>query len=138
MFTKRMPERLTFKLVRPPVMPDLSDADLRALIRRRVVEREEALILERRKTGRTVLGVKRILAQNLEDSPRSREKHFETRPRVSTRSVWHRVALIRRNQEWLAEYREALARYVAGVRDVLFPYGTYLMKERFGVACAAA
>lgn len=138
MFTKRMPERLTFKLVRPPVMPNLSDEDLRALIRRRVVEREEALILERHKTGRTVLGVRRILAQNIEDAPRTREKHFGTRPRVSTRSVWHRLAVIRRNKEWLAAYREALARFVAGVRDVLFPYGTYLMKERFGVACAAA
>ena len=138
LFSRRMPQELKFKLVRPPVHLDLDDVQLRALIRRRVAEREEQLILERRRDGRTVLGVKRILAQDIEDTPASREKRWGTRPRVSSRSVWHRVALIRRNQGWLAEYREALARFVAGVRDVLFPYGTYLMKERYAVACATA
>jgi REP element-mobilizing transposase RayT len=138
LFSRRMPKELRFKLVRPAVYLDLDDVQLRALIRRRVVEREEQLILERRRAGRTVLGVKRILAQNIEDMPASREKRWGIRPRVSSRSVWHRVALIRRNQGWLAEYREALARFVAGVRDVLFPYGTYLMKERYAVACATA
>ena len=138
MFSRRMPKQLSFKLVRPRVHLDLSDADLRALIRRKVVEREEQLIIERRRDGRKVLGVKRILAQSIDDAPTSREERFAVRPRVSSRSVWHRVAVIRRNKGWLAQYREALAQFVAGVKDVLFPYGTYLMKERFAVACAAA
>jgi len=138
MFSRRMPKQLSFKLVRPPVHLDLSDADLRALIRRKVVEREEQLIIERRRDGRKVLGVKRILAQSIDDAPTSREERFAVRPRVSSRSVWQRLAVIRRNKTWLAAYREALGRFVAGVRDVVFPYGTYLMKERFAVACAAA
>jgi len=138
LFSRYMPKRVTFKLVRPPVHPELDDEALRALIRRRVVEREEELIVARRRAGRTVLGVKRILAQSIDDTPASQEKRWGTRPRVSSRSVWHRVAVIRRNKGWLAQYREALAQFVAGVKDVLFPYGTYLMKERFAVACAAA
>jgi len=138
MFSRRMPKQLSFKLVRPRVHLDLSDADLRALIRRKVVEREEQLIIERRRDGRKVLGVKRILAQSIDDAPTSREERFAVRPRVSSRSVWQRLAVIRRNKTWLAAYREALGRFVAGVRDVVFPYGTYLMKERFAVACAAA
>ena len=135
-FGEDMPATLELRLVRPPIMPELSDQELRAEIRRRTVAREQALMGERKKAGRTVMGVDKVLRQSIDDRPRTADERFGTRPRVSTRSWWARVACLQRNADWLRRYREALSSYVQGVRDVVFPFGTYLMKVRFAVCCS--
>jgi hypothetical protein len=59
-----MPERVEFELVRPPIRPDLGDDELRALIRQRVEAAELELVRERAETGRSVLGMQRVLRQS--------------------------------------------------------------------------
>jgi hypothetical protein len=41
-----------------------------------------------------------------------------------------------RNREFVAQYREARKEWLAGVGDVVFPFGTYLMRVLHGVRCA--
>jgi REP element-mobilizing transposase RayT len=135
-FGEDMPATLELEIVRPPVMPELSDQQLRAEIRRRTIEREQKLMVERKAAGRTVMGVEAVLRQSIDDRPRTRDERFGTRPTVSTRSVWAREACLQRNADWLCRYRDALTRYVQGIRDALFPFGTYLMKVRFSVCCS--
>ena len=38
---------------------------------------------------------------------------------------------------FLREYAEALKKFAAGIRDVIFPAGTYWMRVHFGVECRA-
>lgn len=137
LFGEEMPREVPLELVRPPVMLELSDDQLRNEIRRRVEERATELARKRKAEGRRVLGVRGVLAQRPSDAPVRPAEHFGTRPRVSTRSVWSKLDAIRRSREFLIEYRDALASYLSGVRDALFPRGTYAMRVRFGVRCAS-
>jgi putative transposase len=100
----KMPERVEFQLVRPPIRPDLSDDELRALIRQRVEAGELALIRERAATGRSVLGMKRVLRQSWSDTPSTSRVLFETTPRVSGRSKWARIEALGRRLDFEAEY----------------------------------
>jgi putative transposase len=135
-FGDDMPETLDLVLVRPPVRLDLDPRELRAEIRRRCIEREQELAKKRRTCGHPVVGLEVVMRQDIDASPLTRPARSGPRPTVSTRSIWARVAAIQRNKEWLQHYREALASYLAGIRDAVFPFGTYLMKVRFSVACA--
>jgi putative transposase len=82
------------------------------------------------------MGVDAVLRQSIDDRPRTRDERVGTQPTVSTRNRWARAATLQRNADWLSRYYEALASYVGGVRDALFPFGTYLMKIRFSVCCS--
>ena len=153
-----MPERVEFELVRPPIRPDLGDDELRALIRLRVEAGELALIRERAEARRSVLGMKRVLRQSWSDTPSTSRVLFETTPRVSGRSKWARIEALGRRLDFEAEYvvaRDkvvclleaagratrsfaARVRDLAGIGDVVFPHGTYLMRRSFALCCAPA
>jgi hypothetical protein len=154
----KMPERVEFELVRPPIRADLGDDELRALIRQRVEADELALIRERAETGRSVLGMNRVLRQSWSDTPSTSRILFETTPRVSGGSKWARIEALGRRLDFEAEYVAARdkvvllleaagratrsfaarARDLAGIGDVVFPHGTYLMRRRFALCCAPA
>jgi len=51
------------------------------------------------------------------------------------RDSLRRLAVLTRIATFRRDYREALAAFAAGVRDVVFPMGTYQMVERYAVAC---
>lgn len=136
-FGKDMPEILELTIVRPPVMPELDDVNLRNRIRERVMQREQQLIAERKTQGRPVLGVRRVLAQRHDDAPRTPAKVGDPAPRTASRSIWAVIERLGRDATWIEAYREALREFCAGVRDAVFPHGTYLMRLRFGVACAS-
>ena len=59
------------------------------------------------------------------------------KPTIAGRSKWARIEALGRAKAWLAAYREALGRFVAGARDVVFPVGTWHMRVRLG-CCAVA
>lgn len=130
-----LPERVEVEVTRPDILPELSDDELFQLLMHKVKARERELADAARRENRRFLGMKRVLRQRHTDSPASRERRFGLNPRVASRSKWQRIAALQRNQQWLAAYREALEKFRRGIRDVLFPHGTYLMRVRYGVAC---
>ncbi len=154
----RMPERVEFELVRPSIRPDLSDDELRALIRERVEAGELALAHERAAKGRGVLGMKRVLRQSWSDTPTTTRILFQTTPRVSGRSKRARVEALGRRLDFEAAHAAARAqvvrlleaaalatrplaerlRILVSIGDVVFPRGTYLMRRRFALRCAPA
>jgi hypothetical protein len=113
----------------------LSDDELRDEILAAVDTRELELIAERREAGKDVLGMKKVLAQHWEASPRSRENMFNTVPNVSGRSKWARIAALNHRAEFLEAYSLARDAFNAGRRDTEFPYGTWLMRQRHQVCC---
>lgn len=133
-----LPEEVEVEVSRPDILPELSDEELFVLLMRKVKERERELLAAAKEEGRRFLGMRRVLRRKHTDRPQSREPRFNLNPRVASRSKWQRIAALQRNKEWLGVYREAWEKFCAGVRDVLFPEGTYLMRVQYGVACAQA
>ena len=106
-----------------------------ALVADRVRTAEAEHRERRRAAGRTVLGREAILAQNPFDCPKSAEPHFTISPRVAARSKWPRIEAIGRSKAFLERYRLAIRAWIAGIADVVFPFGTYWMRRFARVLC---
>ena len=131
----RTPDSVEFKLVRPPVWLDRSDEEVRAEVLRRVAVREAAAEAKRAAKGRRVLGMKRVRQQHWNDIPNSRDDMFGPVPKAAG-SRWAVREAKQRCRAFVREHREALVRWLDGELDVVFPYGTYLMRVRYRVRCA--
>jgi hypothetical protein len=86
--------------------------------------------------GRSFLGARAILAQDPYDAPRSSEPRRTLSPRIAAKNTWARIEALRRVKAFIERYRVAYCQWKAGVRDVVFPAGTYGMRVQHGVACA--
>jgi REP element-mobilizing transposase RayT len=131
-----LPDRASLNLARPPGFEQMPAADFAALLSRRVSEAQERARADRLARGIRVLGRRRVLAQNWNDRPRSREPRRGISPRVACRSRWARIEAIQRNRAWLAAYVEARHRWASGEREVVFPAGVWQLARHAGVMCA--
>jgi hypothetical protein len=125
-----MPEEIELTLGLPDDFPE--KAAFLAELEKRIAEVEEQHARERMQSGRRVLGRRCILRQSWRDTPTSREPRRNLRPRVAARDKVDRIAALRRNKEWLLEYRSTRLLWLAGF-DVEFPYGTYWLARFAGV-----
>ncbi len=98
-----------------------------------LAEREEQAVPDHR--GR-FLGVARVLAQKPSARPAPGEARRKLNPRVAARDKWKRVEVLRRLLEFVRSYRAAWAARRDGAANVVFPYGTYLLRVVHGVPCA--
>jgi REP element-mobilizing transposase RayT len=85
--------------------------------------------------GRSFLGVARVLAQKAYARPAAGEPHRSLSPRVATKNKWKRIEALLRLADFRSAYRAALEDWRAGVRDAVFPLGTWLMRVRYRVHC---
>ena len=58
-------------------------------------------------------------------------------PRIAGGDKWKRIEALSRLVSFLKSYREAWAAFRDGVRDVIFPAGTYWLRVNQVVRCAA-
>ena len=129
------PESYSLRLEAPPGMdPVECQMEVRSLMRELEREAEQ----EVRVQGGKFLGEKRVLRQNPYDSPSSWEKRRGRNPTFASRDKWARIEAAQRNRGWLSGYKAALVAWRDGIRDVVFPAGTWLMVQRHGCRCAAA
>ena len=126
-----MPEAVTLKIHRPHGFAQLGHEEWAAKVRELVRAKESEARQRRVREGKRVLGVERILAQNPFDRPKSHAPHFKLNPRLAAKSKWARIEALLRNRGFQEKYRDAIQRHLAGIVDVLFPFGTYWMR-RFG------
>jgi len=131
-----MPETAELRLVCPDGFESV-EAFQRQLIEA-LAEREAQAASDLEAEGRPFAGAARVLAQSPQARPSKPQPRRGLKPRVASREAWRRVAAIYRLKRFLAEYREALARFRRGVRDAVFPAGTYWMRVAYGVPCAAS
>lgn len=124
----KMPPTAILKLDRPPIMLELSDAELRSKIRDKLVQREKEIAVER--AGRPVLGMKAAERIHWTTVPKKGEELFGRQPTFSTETHAQRRQMKRLRRQFLREYREALVRWKRGDRSVVFPSGTVLMRVR--------
>lgn len=119
-----MPAEVELRLKLPDHIEDKEG--LLAEVERRVAEVEEKCARERQREGRRIVGRRRILRQSWRDNPDSYERRRTLNPRVVARDKWLRIALLQRNKEWQAQYREAFENLRRGL-PAEFPYGTYAL-----------
>jgi REP element-mobilizing transposase RayT len=99
---------------------------------------EDRAAAELGRQGRSFLGVARVLAQKPYARPAPGEPRRTLNPRVACRNKWKRIEVLLRLREFARAYREALEAWRAGLRDVLFPPGTWLMRVQHQARCGAA
>ena len=86
----------------------------------------------------SVLGARRVLKQSHKSRPASTEPRRVLNPRIAAKDKWKRIEALGRLVEFIQSYRRALSVFRGGDHSVVFPHGTYLMRVRFGVACASS
>ncbi len=82
------------------------------------------------------MGMGLVLAQDPESKPGSREARRVLQPTIACKNPVARVEALRAKREWLDAYKAALAQFVDGVRDVVFPRGTWWMCAQLRCAMA--
>jgi REP element-mobilizing transposase RayT len=130
-----MPEEITLRAERLEGFEHLSHDAWAKMITDAVHEAENAARREREQTGRAIVGRKAILGAIPTDSPNTVEPRRNLRPHVACKNEPLRIAMLAALRAFRAAYRHARAQFVAGVRDVAFPLGTYAMKV-LGARCA--
>ena len=125
----QLPESVDLELKVPPGFAHAQDFRDRLLAE---LDRQEQ---EARRRHPTFLGEERVLAQSPFSRPQDLEPRRGLSPKVAARDKWKRLELLGRLKSFLADYREALEVYRAGLVEPVFPFGTYLMRVAHGVAC---
>jgi REP element-mobilizing transposase RayT len=129
------PESLELELTVPPGFTSAQE------FRDAVSQEVRALEDETRRAfsadGRRFLGRAKVLAQDPLVRPAGAEPRRKMSPRIAALDAVERIDAIARLKRFVREYREALAKLRAGIRDIGFPAGTYRLRVEFGVRCAA-
>jgi hypothetical protein len=133
-----MPEVVSLAIARPHGFQDLGQSEWASLVTERVRARETDHRQRRAAQGITALGRTRVLAQNPFDCPESHAPRFQMSPRVAAKNKWARIEALLRNRSFTERYRDAFIGHIAGLANVLFPFGTYWMRKFGKVACEAA
>jgi putative transposase len=128
-YRKRSPEKAVVRLQLPKRMGARVKffADVVAEVRK-IEQHCDAV---RSKHGATVKGRAGVMKQHREESPTTRGEMFGLRPRVASRSEWHRIATLQRNSEFERLHSEARKRLLAG-EVANFPIGTVAMYALIG------
>jgi hypothetical protein len=130
-----MPASAELQLHRPPGFEaGLSLADA---VHETLRDAEDRIAAEHARKGRSFLGARRVLAQKPHARPAPGEPRRDLSPRLACRSKWKRIEALLRLADFGRAYREALRAWRAGVRDAVFPSGTWLMRVQHAVCCAA-
>ena len=100
-----------------------------------VRQREEQIRAEFQEEGRAFLGKEQVLRQKHTDTPSTEEPRGKLKPQIACKDKERRIEVLAALVAWLQAYKEALREFARGVRDVVFPRGTYKMRVQFGVVC---
>jgi putative transposase len=131
-----MPAAVELELSVPPGFA--SAEEFRTLLSNALRELEEHHQRAAAAQGRRFLGARRVLAQSPFSRPPPGEPRFGLRPRIAARDKWRRIEALSQVKSFLRAYRQACLDRRAGISDVRFPAGTYLLRIMHGVQCAGA
>ena len=130
-----MPASVTLTFHRPLQFTEMTHEEFVNLLRVRVAAIEADAETKRHAIGGRVLGRQAVLAQDWRDSPTTHEPRRELSPRVAAKSKWSRIEALQRNKDFGNCYRLAFETFRKGIRDVLFPAGTYWLRRFAAAVC---
>jgi hypothetical protein len=132
-----MPESVAVTFEPPPAMANRTPEEYVRLVRDMVASVESNATERRRATDVPVLGPRRILAQAWEARPGDAEPRRQLSPNIACRDKWLRIERLRTNRLFQSLYRQAFTVFRTG-GDVIFPFGTWLMRFRASVQVSTA
>ena len=130
-----MPESVSLPLSRPREFKDVPSKEFAARVVKAIQVAEEIAAAERRRTGARVVGRRGVLDQKWSDRPSSREPRRRLNPRVAAWNKWSRIEALLRNRAFRDSYAAARAAYATGIRNVIFPAGTYWLRRFTRALC---
>jgi len=129
-----VPESATLELECPPGFDSVQ------CFRERLVEAvtclEDDAARRLASEGRGFVGAHKVLVQSPHARPAAAAPHRGMNPRIASRDKWKRIESISRLVEFLDAYRIAWRAFARGVRETIFPHGTYWMRVVYGASCA--
>jgi hypothetical protein len=125
-------------VARPHGFENLEQNEWANLVTEHVWAKEADHRQRRTAQGITVLGRERILRQDPFECPPGHAPRFQMSPKVAAKNKWARIEALLRNRAFIEKYRDAFLAHLAGLANVLFPFGTYWMRKFVKVACEAA
>jgi hypothetical protein len=131
-----LPERVTVRLTRPRILQHKCLADLQRLVDAALDDQLRLAHAQLREQGSEVVGAEKVLAQSSARTASSRETLGGRVPRIAAKTQALRQILIEQLRAWQRRYRAAYDKWRTGVRDVLFPPGTYSLRIHAGAQCA--
>jgi hypothetical protein len=130
-----MPKEAELTLTTPQAFLNMRGDDYMKDLREAISAREQEIQDEMNRNGQSFLGIAAIMRQKYTDRSQKREPLGEIRPRVACKGKWMRIEMLSKLTGFIVEYKDALEKWKADERDVLFPYGTYKMKIDAHVRC---
>jgi len=130
-----MPESITLRFGRPPQLSAMSTDEFASVLRARVEAAEADAAARLLATGGSVLGRRAVLVQDWQDSPKSRTPRRNLSPSVAAKDKPSRMEALRRSKEFADCYRAAFQSFRKGIKDVLFPAGTFWLRRFAAVLC---
>ncbi|HKO52562.1 MAG TPA: hypothetical protein VJV79_32870 [Polyangiaceae bacterium] len=131
-----LPKEIPLEIVRPQIFQQLTDEQLAESLRDEV----ETLVKGARdvaaRTESSFVGAAAALSRAHESNPSKQERLGALNPRIAAQSPAVRVQAIQKMRAFAKAYRAAWLRWRDGIRDVIFPAGTYALRLHSGVLCA--
>ncbi len=127
-----MPEAVKLELTMPKCFDDLSPSQFGDRLAKSLTARQADHVAALDGQGRTFLGRKAVLRQSPFDAPRAVQERNALNPRIACRDKWRRIEALGRLKEFQEAYREAWLEFKRGVKEVVFPAGTYWMCRHAG------
>ena len=131
----KMPAEVELRFVPPPGWAHLEQDEWAKLLRERVEAVEAQMAAKRRQDGSRVAGRKAVLRRSPFSCPNTPPPRRNLNPRIACRNKQKRLEAVDRLKRFQHRYEQALAQCVAGVRDVLFPAGTWQLVQLGLVRC---
>jgi REP element-mobilizing transposase RayT len=130
-----LPATATLRLEPPPGFEHDEAVVGRLMDELRVAEDQAAAELAEQ--GRSFMGPARVLAQNPSARPAPGEPRRGLKPRVACPNKWKRIEVLSRLRDFADHYRAAFEAWRSGLREVVFPPGTWLMRVQHCARCVA-
>ena len=127
------PDHATLRMHRPRGFEQLPDNELAILIRDQIADQERQARAKLKAENRKFMSRRRVLAQSRYDAPNKAPEGGDIVPTVACKDRELRIERLRANKGWYLQYVESRRRWRAGEREVVFPYGTYLLVRQHSV-----
>ena len=129
------PDEVELRITIPAALEaEMEPDEARRRVQESVRKYEAEALAKSKKTGKRFLGKRRAQRVHHTQRANSWEEFGSRDPRFATSGDRELArAMVERIRTFDADYDRALARWTAGERDVVFPYGTWWMRVHHGV-----
>lgn len=133
----KMPASGTLHLTIPRVFGEMTPGAFTRELRERLARREAELRAARRAEGRRVMGASRLRRPPRTSGPTTEAPRRQRDPAIAAKDTSQRVAALAALRHFRDLYRRALEAWRKASGPVVFPFGTYKLRDYPGVAIAA-